>query len=146
MSPSAGALTPETRVGLFKIADTGKSLAGLRRTHDMTLHDGHPHSPPSIIHRHEDMRRCFFFARSRQWPWDSSASSAQYIFFSCWSFSKLMCGSRYSTTVSPRAPIHLRPRYQYTAHHSSTKQQLSTAPKPAATPPSSLWSPFVRRR
>lgn len=45
----------------------------------------------------------FFFARSRQWPWDSSASSAQYIFFSCWSFSKLMCGSRYSTTVSPRA-------------------------------------------
>lgn len=60
MSPSAGALTPETRVGLFKIADTGKSLAGLRRTHDMTLHDGHPHSPPSIIHRHEDMRRCFF--------------------------------------------------------------------------------------
>ena len=44
------------------------------------------------------------------------------------------CSSQCSAAVNASRP------------HKSTKHTLSTAPNPAATPPSSLWSPFVRSR
>lgn len=49
------------------------------------------------------------------------------------------------TECSYQSGSELRIRAQRRVH-SSTRHKLSTAPNPAATPPSSLWSPLVRRR